>query len=107
MIIAVPNMFAPERKFYKNTWAAYDAPRHLYHFNLNRLTSLLSRNGFDIIQKYSIYQDMPYNILLSLPTCSPFQIFKALFVSIYSFIFTLLAGPKYASSISLVCKKSI
>ena len=107
MIIAVPNMLAPERKFYRNTWAAYDVPRHLYHFNLNRLTRLLNQNGYDIIQKYSIYQDMPYNILLSLPGYSPFHIIKALFVSIYSFIYTLLAGPKFASSIFIVCKKSI
>ena len=33
LIIAVPNINAYERKFFKSSWIAYDSPRHLYHFN--------------------------------------------------------------------------
>ena len=32
LIIAVPNHTSYDALFYKNYWAAYDVPRHLYHF---------------------------------------------------------------------------
>ena len=106
LMIAVPNMNAPERSFYKHNWAPYDAPRHLYHFNLDRLNELCRKNGYDIIQKYSLYQDMPYNVLLSMPNYSPFQIIKATFVICYSFLYALFAGPEFSSSLLTVCRKS-
>ena len=106
LLIAVPNINAPERKFYKDKWAPYDAPRHLYHFNLDRLNALCQKKGFDIIQKYSLFQDMPYNILLSAPNFYPYQIFKASFVLFYSLLYTMFAGPEYSSSLLIVCRKS-
>ena len=33
LIIAVPNYKSYDAKFYKNFWAAYDVPRHLWHFS--------------------------------------------------------------------------
>ena len=106
LMIAVPNLDAPERKYYKYTWAPYDAPRHLYHFNLNRLNELCRINGYDIIQKYSLYHDMPYNVLLSLPNYSPFQLMKAIYVITYSFFYTFCAGPEFSSSLLIVCRRS-
>ena len=106
LMIAVPNMNAPERSFYKHNWAPYDAPRHLYHFNLDRLNALCRKNGYDIIQKYSLFQDMPYNVLLSMPSYSPLQLIKATFVICYSFLYTLCAGPEFSSSLLIVCRKS-
>ena len=106
LLIAVPNINAPERVFYKENWVAYDAPRHLYHFNLDRLKELLRQNGYSIIQKYSLYQDMPYNVLLSMPNYSLLQIFKASYVICYSLLYTLCTGPEFSSSILIVCRKS-
>ena len=106
LMIAVPNMNAPERRFYKNNWAPYDVPRHLYHFNLDRLNVLCRKNGYDIIQKYSLFQDMPYNVLLSMPSYSPFQLLKAIFIISYSFLYTICAGPEFSSSLLVVCRKS-
>ena len=106
LMIAVPNMNAPERKFFNHNWAPYDAPRHLYHFNLDRLNVLCRQNGYEIIQKHSLYQDMPYNVLLSLPNYYPLQLIKAIFVMCYSFLYTLCLGPEYSSSLLIICKKS-
>ena len=33
LIVAVPNHKSYDAKHYKNFWAAYDVPRHLWHFN--------------------------------------------------------------------------
>ena len=105
IMIAVPNLNAPERKFYKKCWAPYDAPRHLYHFNFYQLNKLCGQKGYEIIQKYSMYQDLPYNVLLSMPNYLPLQVIKAIFVIFYSFLYTLFAGPKFASSLLIICRK--
>ena len=42
LIIALPNHESLDQKIYKEHWAAYDVPRHLYHFNpltFNKLAS--------------------------------------------------------------------
>ena len=33
IVIAVPNSGSYDNTYYKNRWAGYDVPRHLYHFN--------------------------------------------------------------------------
>src|SRR5690606_24328701 len=35
LIVAVPNMNSYDAKYYKEFWAAYDLPIHLYHFTPN------------------------------------------------------------------------
>ena len=106
LMIAVPNFNAPERIFFKEKWAPYDAPRHLYHFNLDRLNSLCQQNGYENIQKYSLFQDMPYNVLLSVPNYSLLQLAKATLVVCYSLLHTLCRGPEFSSSLLIVCRKS-
>ena len=106
LLIAVPNLSAPERVFYGKKWAAYDAPRHLYHFQHRSLQSLCNKYKFKIIRKYSLYQDTPYNILLSMSRNSILQIIKGLLVSFYSIFRVILGGPHYSSSFIVICKKS-
>tara|TARA_B100001029_G_C15026919_1_gene434247 strand:+ start:120 stop:986 length:867 start_codon:yes stop_codon:yes gene_type:complete len=105
LIIAVPNLNAPERKFYNKDWAAYDAPRHLYHFNFTTLEKICNKYKFKVIRKYCLYQDTPYNILLSISRKNFINIFKAFFIFVYSMLITLLFGPNYSSSILIICKK--
>ncbi|MEO8147094.1 MAG: class I SAM-dependent methyltransferase [Bacteroidia bacterium] len=45
LLIAVPNCNAYESKIYNVTWAAYDVPRHLNHFNKETINKLLITNG--------------------------------------------------------------
>ena len=104
-IIAVPNLNAPERKFYSKDCAAYDAPRHLYHFNFTTLEKICNKYKFKVIRKYSLYQDTPYNILLSISRKNFINIFKAFFIFVYSMLITLVFGPNYSSSILIICKK--
>ncbi len=44
LIIAVPNYKSWDAKHYKNFWAAYDAPRHLYHFSKESINRLAGDN---------------------------------------------------------------
>ena len=46
IFIAVPNLSSYDAKYYKKYWAAYDVPRHLYHFTEKDIVSLFSDMGF-------------------------------------------------------------
>ena len=48
--IAVPNFKSYDADYYKEFWAAYDVPRHLWHFSKNSIEKLFSREGF-VLQK--------------------------------------------------------
>lgn len=44
LIIAVPNPTSYDAKHYKEFWAAYDVPRHIYHFSKNGMENLISKD---------------------------------------------------------------
>ncbi|UOE38201.1 class I SAM-dependent methyltransferase [Chryseobacterium oryzae] len=45
LIIAVPNPTSYDAKHYKEYWAAYDVPRHIYHFSKNGMENLISKKS--------------------------------------------------------------
>src|SRR5204863_7031109 len=49
LIIAVPNYTSLDAKIYKENWAAYDPPRHLYHFSPQSMKILAEKNGMKIL----------------------------------------------------------
>ena len=46
LIIAVPNCLSYDSSIYGEYWAAYDVPRHLYHFTPDDMDKLLKRHKF-------------------------------------------------------------
>ncbi len=44
LIIAVPNYKSFDAKHYKSNWAAFDTPRHLWHFSRNSFEVLFSKD---------------------------------------------------------------
>lgn len=65
LIIAVPNHTSFDAKHYQEFWAAYDVPRHLYHFEPNTITQLLSTYGFTLVEKLPMKFDSFYVSMLS------------------------------------------
>lgn len=65
LIIAVPNPESYDAKHYREFWAAYDVPRHLYHFSPDALTKLLLQSGFVLADKKPMLFDSTYVSLLS------------------------------------------
>lgn len=65
LVIAVPNHFSWDAKYYQAYWAAYDVPRHLYHFDPVTIDILLSKHGFNRKAIKPMWFDSFYVALLS------------------------------------------
>lgn len=65
LIIAVPNYTSKDANIYKEFWAAYDVPRHLYHFSPMSLKKLTEKHGMNIREYKPMWFDSFYISLLS------------------------------------------
>ena len=65
IFIAVPNMGAFDAQYYKSFWAAYDVPRHLYHFQEKDIRSLFNDFDFDVVEVLPMKYDAFYVSMLS------------------------------------------
>lgn len=65
VFIAVPNADSSDARWYGSNWAAYDVPRHLYHFTPSTLSDLLNRNGLRVERMLPMHFDPFYVCLLS------------------------------------------
>ncbi|GAB3182516.1 class I SAM-dependent methyltransferase [Telluribacter humicola] len=65
LIIAVPNHESRDAWQYREHWAAYDVPRHLYHFSKSTMQQLMEKHGFRIQQVHPMWFDSYYVSMLS------------------------------------------
>ena len=65
LFIAVPNHDSADAAIYKEYWAAYDVPRHLYHFTPSVMNKLVENHGMRILQHLPMWYDSFYISLLS------------------------------------------
>lgn len=65
MIIAVPNVESLDAQHYRELWAAYDVPRHLYHFAPKTMAQLLKKHKLTIRQTLPMPLDAYYVSMLS------------------------------------------
>lgn len=48
LVIALPNYTSYDGNYYKANWAAFDVPRHLWHFSPVTLEKLINKHGFTL-----------------------------------------------------------
>ena len=65
LFIAVPNYTSADAKMYGEFWAAYDVPRHLYHFSPKSMEILLNAHGLKLETMLPMWYDSVYVSLLS------------------------------------------
>ncbi|MFD0799690.1 class I SAM-dependent methyltransferase [Maribacter chungangensis] len=65
LIVAVPNYRSYDAKLYKEYWAAYDVPRHLWHFSKKSILQIFTPYGFDLLETKPMLFDSFYVSLLS------------------------------------------
>ena len=64
-IIAVPNCSSYDAQKYKEHWAAYDVPRHLWHFTPSTIALWAGKHGFSLEKQYTMPFDGFYISMLS------------------------------------------
>ena len=65
LIIAVPNYRSYDSYYYNNKWAAWDVPRHLWHFSRSGLTETLKSLNFSLVKERPLIFDSFYVSMLS------------------------------------------
>ncbi|MBC7921984.1 MAG: class I SAM-dependent methyltransferase [Ferruginibacter sp.] len=65
LLVAVPNCESYDAKLYREKWAAYDVPRHLYHFSPDTVRALFLKHRLIIQKIIPMELDAYYISLLS------------------------------------------
>lgn len=104
IVIAVPNFKSYDAKHYKQFWAAYDVPRHLWHFSKKSIELLFQEKGFEIVKTKAMPFDAFYISLVSEKYKSENTFFiKPFFIGLLSNIISI--WKKEPSSRIYVLKK--
>ena len=107
MVIALPNHQSFDAKWYKEKWAAYDTPRHLWHFTPDTLERLLANHNLSVVKKYRMPLDAFYVALLSeqyLGSTALIKYLRAFLIGTTGFIRSLI-NLKQSSSLIYIVKK--
>jgi 2-polyprenyl-3-methyl-5-hydroxy-6-metoxy-1,4-benzoquinol methylase len=79
LVIAVPNYKSYDATHYKNFWAAFDVPRHLWHFSQTSISRVVKTKNMEVIKTAPMIFDAYYVSLLSEKykngTMNPFKAF--------------------------------
>lgn len=102
VFIAVPNHDSLDACFYKEKWAAWDMPKHLWHFNPASLKALAEKHNFELVKMYGLPFDAFYVSLLS--TQSFLGKLVAPFIGLVSFVNETI-NVKKSSSVLYVLKR--
>jgi SAM-dependent methyltransferase len=65
IFIAVPNRNSWDARHYKTTWAAYDVPRHLWHFRGQDIQKIMQAHSLNVVHTIPMKLDAYYVSLLS------------------------------------------
>jgi 2-polyprenyl-3-methyl-5-hydroxy-6-metoxy-1,4-benzoquinol methylase len=65
LVVAVPNYESADAQAFGSHWAAWDVPRHLYHFSKTSIQRLMEKNNFHVKQIQPMWFDAFYVSMLS------------------------------------------
>ena len=105
IFIAVPNYTSYDAQHYKEFWAAYDVPRHLYHFSPESMETLIESHQMKVEKMRPMWYDSVYVSMLS----EQYKTGKshpanALISGIFSNLKTLVDTKKCSSIIYIIRK---
>lgn len=65
LYLALPNHLSQDARKYRGAWAAYDVPRHLFHFNRLNINDIRKKSGFTDLKVLPMKMDAFYISWLS------------------------------------------
>jgi len=105
VIIAVPNCSSLDAKIYNDNWAAYDLPRHLYHFTPDDIEALFQIHHMKVFSVLPMIFDSFYVSMLSEKIkTGKINILRSTWNGFRSNISAIKSGNKYSSQIYLIRK---
>nr|WP_297784317.1 class I SAM-dependent methyltransferase [uncultured Allomuricauda sp.] len=85
LVIAVPNFKSHDAKHYKSHWAAFDVPRHLWHFSKTSISKLFAPHQMEVTKIKPMWFDAFYVSMLSEKyKGNKFYLISAFFVGLWS-----------------------
>lgn len=107
LVIALPNHHSYDAGVYGKQWAAYDVPRHLWHFTSDTVERLMLKHGMRVVKRYRMPLDAFYISLVSesYKGSSPWSRFPKAFVTGTTSFLLSLFDLKQSSSIIYIIKK--
>lgn len=106
LVVAVPNASSFDARHYGADWAAYDVPRHLWHFTPSTLHRLAQQHGFTLAEHHPMPLDAFYISMLSeRHRGSRLAFVKGLYVGIKAWMHTLISKEQSSSMIYIFRKK--
>jgi len=84
LIIAVPNFKSYDARYYKNYWAAFDVPRHLWHFSRKSMTKIFSSDLTLFKTKPMIFDSYYVSLLSEKNKTGKQNLIKAFFIGLRS-----------------------
>jgi 2-polyprenyl-3-methyl-5-hydroxy-6-metoxy-1,4-benzoquinol methylase len=104
LVVAVPNYTSKDAKMYGEYWAAYDVPRHLYHFSPASMKVLLESEGFTLKEMKPMWFDSFYVSMLSEQYKGGSNLIKAV-VNGLSSNFKAIGDKRRCSSVIYIAEK--
>ena len=105
LVVAAPNFRSYDAKYFKNCWAAYDPPRHLWHFSQKSISLIFDKFDMEVESVSPMLFDAFYVSLLSTKYQSgKMRILKAFFVALLSNLKAFYTG-EYSSIIYVIKNK--
>ncbi len=105
LVVAVPNFKSFDAKHYKSYWAAYDVPRHLWHFSKASISKLFDSHQMEVIKIKPMWFDAFYvSILSEKYKGNKFYLINAFFVGLWSNL-TAVFTKEHSSLIYILKKK--
>ena len=107
LIVAVPNCSSYDAEKYGAHWAAYDVPRHLWHFTPDAIQQLAAQHGFMMTACHPMPFDAFYVSMLSEKNkgCS-FSFLRGMWMGTRALVSSLVCKERSSSMIYLFRKKN-
>lgn len=106
LVLALPNYSSFDAKYYQEQWAAYDVPRHLWHYTPKGIRMRVGAQGFRLQKAFPLWFDSFYIAYLSERyQKNKFPLVRGLFIGLLSNLSALVTG-QYSSLIYVFRKES-
>ncbi|MCF6168640.1 class I SAM-dependent methyltransferase [Lutibacter sp.] len=104
LLVAVPNYKSYDAYYYKHFWAAFDVPRHLWHFSKTAIQKLFLKQQMNVVNMLPMKFDSFYVSLLSEKyKTGKSNFIKAFYVGLLSNL-KALKSKEYSSLIYIIKK---